>query len=293
MTELTQIINYIPNINTLHTENSIKPYPKRKRNHYFYLANNECDKLILDLGETKEIVENIKNFAEKYINEVENKVIVLEKNNEFLLIPYTTRFNRKYKKIIYKKFRKLSKAKVFGRHTFLTITYNWKNAFTFKEMRYNFSKKLTELIDRIKKKYHFSFYIKTIEFMPKHKLIHAHILFLNIGFINPKWLTKQLKLLGLGKIKKIKEFRNLENGIWYFFKYLSKSIKNEIENDTLYLSWALNIKTFSWSILINRLLEFTKNNIEKKGFIYIGLEEFKGIVGLISSQEYYNLYGAG
>lgn len=160
-------------------------------------------------------------------------------------------------------------------------------------MSHTHNKAVSELLHRIKKKYHYTAFIKCVEYGKKGNLIHTHIILFNIGFINPKWLNKQLNLLKLGRIKKIKEFKgNLKPALRYFFKYLSKSIKYNNENDipnNLYLSWALNNRLYSLSILFNRLLEFYKNNSEKLGYIYLGIFEYKGILGHISDKEAYQL----
>jgi hypothetical protein len=271
----------------------------KKRNTWFLLANQKTQELILNYKEINILVKQIYNYSINYINETENKVIALSKDNDFLIIPYITRFNAIYIKRKRKLFKKLSYRlkNVIGRHTFLTITYDPKNITSLYEMKIQFTKALTKFLDLLKKKYHYLAIIKTYEFT-KSGLIHAHILILNVPHINRDWLTKTLKLCGLGKIKKIKEFKGLsEYSLNYFFKYFHKSF-NSLDylikgNNNLALSWALNLRTYSFSILLYRLLEYFKTSIEKKGFNYQGIYEDKGVYGIISREEFYQLYGAG
>jgi hypothetical protein len=164
-------------------------------------------------------------------------------------------------------------------------------------MKYQFTKSLTKFLDLLKKKYHYLAVIKCYEFT-KSGLIHAHILLLNVPHINRDWLTNTLKLCGLGRIKKIKEFKGLsENSLNYFFKYFHKSF-NSLDyiikpNDNLALSWALNLRTYSLSPSLYCLLESYKTSIEKKGWTYEGVKEDKGIYGIILSIRFYELWGAG
>jgi hypothetical protein len=291
MTQIPQLKN-----NNLLTYKSIS---KRKRNEWFYLAKAKTEEFILDYKEIKILLNDIYKYSINYIEETENKVIVLSKDNNFLIIPYITRFNAIYIKRKRKLFKKLSYRlkNVIGRHTFLTITYNPKNITSLIDMKYQFTKSLTKFLDLLKKKYHYLAIIKCYEFT-KSGLIHAHILILNVPHINKEWLTNTLKLCDLGKIKKIKEFKGLsENSLNYFFKYFHKSF-NSLNylikgNDNLALSWALNLRTYSFSSLLYRLLEYYKTSIELKGFTYQGIFEDKGKYGLISSIEFYQLYGAG
>jgi hypothetical protein len=291
MTELTQLKN-----NNLLTYKSIH---KKKRNSWFYLAKAKTEELIFNYKEIEFLINDIYKYSINYKEETENKVIVLSKDNDFLIIPYITRFNAIYIKRKRKLFKKLAYRlkNVIGRHTFLTITYNPKNITSIYEMKYQFTKSLTKFLDLLKKKYHYLAIIKTYEFT-KSGLIHAHILILNVPHINRDWLTKTLKLCGLGRIKKIKEFKGLsEYSLNYFFKYFHKSF-NSLDylikgNNNLALSWALNLRTYSFSILLYRLLEYHKTSIELKGFIYQGVFEDKGEYGLISSIDFYQLYGAG
>jgi len=225
----------------------------KRRNFWFILANEKTQELILNYKDIELLLNDIYKYSINYINEIENKVIVLSKENKFLLIPYTTRFNEAYIERKRKLFKKLSYRlkNVIGRHTFLTITYDPKNITSLMDMRYSFTRNLTKFLDLLKKKYNYLAIIKTYEFT-KSGLIHAHILILNVPHINKEWLTKTLKLCGLGKIKKIKEFKGLsENSLNYFFKYFSKSFKSlnykEEGNPNLALSWALNLRTYTFS----------------------------------------------
>jgi len=272
---------------------------RKKRNIWFILANEKTQELILNYKDIELLLNDIYKYSINYIQEVENKVIVLSKEDKYLVIPYITRFNNAYIKRKRKLFKKLSYRlkNVIGRHTFLTITYDPKNITSLCDMKYSFTKSLTKFIDLLKKKYHYLAIIKTYEFT-KSGLIHAHILILNVPHINREWLTNTLKLCGLGKIKKIKEFKGIsESSLNYFFKYFSKSF-NSLDylikrNNNLALSWALNLRTYTFSILLYRLLEYSKTSIELKGFTYEGIFEDKGVYGFISANDFYQLYGAG
>jgi len=271
----------------------------KKRNFWFILANEKTQELILNYKDIEPLLNDIYKYSINYIHETENKAIVLSNKDKILIIPYTTRFNNAYIKRKRKLFRKLSYRlkNVIGRHTFLTITYDPKNITSLMDMRYSFTRNLTKFLDLLKKKYHYLGIIKTYEFT-KSGLIHAHILILNVPHINKEWLTKTLKLCNLGRIKKIKEFKGIsESSLNYFFKYFSKSF-NSLDylikrNNNLALSWALNLRTYTFSILLYRLLESYKTSTEKKGFIYEGIYEDKGVYGFISATDFYQLYGAG
>jgi len=287
-----------------HQQNNNSNFPtyksiRKKRNIWFILANNKTQELLFNYKDIEPLLDDIYKYSINYIHETEDKVIVLSKGSEFLLIPYITRFNEAYIKRKRKFFKKLSyKLKnVIGRHTFLTITYDPKNITSLQDMIYNFRKNLTKFLDLLKKKYHYLAVFKTYEFTYSG-LIHAHILLFNVKYIEKEWLTETLKLCGLGKIKKIKEFKGItEDSLNYFFKYFSKSFNSRNylteKNPSLILSWALNLRTYSLSSSLYRLLESFKTSIEREGFIYEGIFENKSVYGFISANDFYQLYGAG
>jgi hypothetical protein len=272
---------------------------RKLRNYWFFLAREKTQELIFNYRDIEFLINDIYKYSINYIQDIENKVIVLSKNNEFLIIPYLSRFNPEYIKRKKKLFKKLAYRlkNVIGRHTFLTITYDPKNITSLNDMRYQFTKSLTKFLDLLKKKYHYLAIIKTYEFT-KSGLIHAHILILNVPHINKDWLTKTLKLCGLGRIKKIKEFKGItEHSLNYFIKHFSKSF-NSLDylikgNSNLTLSWALNLRTYSLSHSLYCLLDVNKSSIEKKGWIYQGIFEDKGEYGIVGTIRFYQLYGAG
>jgi len=278
---------------------STAPDPKpTRRNIWFVLASSLTTVLLNDFTEIKSLFSKLFKFCSLYIKETSDKVIVLhlppkegydiihtslfkyelvpKGDDFFLILPYVTRFSKKYIKRKRKLFKELAyKLKnVRGRHTFLTITYRPYGKFTLKNMYRDFAKKTTLLLDAIKKTYGYYAVIKIFEFM-KNGLIHAHILLIDVPYIHPQWLTDTLAFLGLGKIKKIKEFRGSpEPALWYFFKYFTKCFKyreNGLElNLTLVLSWSLGVRTYSFSKVLYDLLHKTKFTFEcdNCGFIF-------------------------
>jgi hypothetical protein len=159
-----------------------------------------------------------------------------------------------------------------------------------------FSKGVSQLIDRIRKKYGFFGYVKTFEFTRSY-LLHAHILLIGVDFISPEWLTKALGNLGLGKIKHIKEFKgNVKSAFGYFFKYVRKQLNAPSNHDggfdeNLLLAWALDIRSFSMSRSLVDLSNSNKTNFEAKfEWYYIGKFEDKGVYGVITWKEFAMLY---
>jgi hypothetical protein len=160
-----------------------------------------------------------------------------------------------------------------------------------------FSKAVSQLIDRIKKKYQLFGYLKTFEFTRSSYLIHAHILLIGVDFISPEWLTETLEKLGLGKIKHIKEFKgNVKSAFGYFFKYVRKQFNAPSNhdggiNENLLLAWALGIRSFSMSKSLVYLSSSNKNNFEVKfEWYYIGKFEDKGVYGVLTWKEFAMLY---
>ena len=233
-------------------------------------------------------------YAMSYYDDVKDKVIALSKDDKMLVIPYITRFDERYRKRVKAKFlrliKKLKQDKQ-GRDTFLTLTFNPAKAMTLSQMREVFSDGVSRFIDRVKKKYGFTAYIKVFE-ITKSGLIHSHILFLNIPYIDPEWLNKQLKLLGLGEVFKIKEWRgDKERAIKYFMKYLTKSLE---DNLFLAYTWVMNLRTYSWSYILNVILSRRKTNFESlgSGWVYYGVyvwhyDEY----GVIDRSEFMSMTG--
>jgi hypothetical protein len=270
----------------------------RKRNHLYYYANFLTKKQ-LNYKQFKLLSAAILKIAAAYVEEISNKVLAFysQKLDSFYVKPYITRFHKKYLKKKLKIFKKLAKRSCYflGRHSFLTITVNPHNYDNFYDMCRTFISQSSKLINRINKKYKNLGYLKVVEFGPKHRLIHIHLLFFGIGYINPEWLTIQLDKLQLGKIKKIKEFKNSEDAFNYFYKYLMKSLKNENEiNPNIALSWAINIKSFTMSFLLRRLLdEKNMTNLDKGSWTFEGIFQNIGIFGIVKGLRFYQLWFAG
>lgn len=268
------------------------PLNSKKRHKYWFYAHQECARFYTDYREISLTVNKLMSWSRAYHRDVSSKIIALQKGDKVLVLPYVTRFDDIYLKRVRRKFHKVVKVTkhLKGRHTFLTVTFDPKKTCTLVSMRQIFAKGVSDLIDRIKKRYHFSCYIRGFEFT-KSGLIHAHILFLNIPYIDPGWLSKQLHSCNLGKIKRIREFKgDTKPAILYFFKYLRKSLNSD---KFLALSWALNIRTYSWSYIVNVYLSGHKTNFENlgHGWLYLGSFYYQGdVYGVITYDDFVRWY---
>ena len=280
---------------------------RRSRNQLWKLANLETHRPVLNEEDCSEVVNVISYYCTRYLEQVEGKVVVLKERSFeqlkhpidlYLVLPYTTRFDERYVRRLRKKFKRLTKALSFnhGRHTFMTVTFDMKKRVSLHQMYKEFSKGVSQLIDRIKKKYRLFGYLKTFEFTHSY-LIHAHILLIGVDFISPEWLTETLEKIGLGKIKHIKEFKgNVKSAFGYFFKYVRKQFNVPSNhdggiNENLLLAWALGIRSFSMSKSLVDLSSSSKTNFEVKfEWYYIGTFEDKGVYGVLTWKEFAMLY---
>ena len=275
------------------------PYHRKLRHECFIQASTLTHHLISSWeNDLPKIKDQLTTLAYEYVEDVSNKVILLEDPSFrktgfgiFLAIPYITRFDERYIKRIRKKFKRLAKSLSFirGRHTFLTVTFDPRNMLTLQQVREDFSKAITRLLDLIKKKFNFLGYVKCFEFTDSG-LIHAHILLVNVRFIHPGWLTNTLNRLSLGKIKHIKEFKgNVIHGFNYFLKYFRKQFDFSNHDGgfsiSLILSWALNLRTYSLSRSLVDLSNRCRISSRTKGWVYFGCLPDRGVYGCLTGSQ--------
>lgn len=303
MTNLTQIINYIPNINTLHTENAkYQEKPRLYKARKIFLE--QLYDYELDLNE-------LIDYYLKWLNL--NEYVVIKKveygnniyNEKFIALKCSKRGNDVYNYRVNKKFQFLYDAlenyepdDVYILRTrifFITLTYkerDLKKWFECEEDFNRFMSRLRKIFKRAKT------LVRTNE-AQNDGMIHIHVLIDlgkeieiikhidNDGKIS--FRIKNYELLQMIKncwkygFSDIQGFVKIREGLKYIFKYIKKAIENN-ENSvlTLSLNWLFRKRSFSinyrWlRFFFNIRLDMLKHNSNleikeiKIEFILVGI----------------------
>jgi hypothetical protein len=257
----------------------------------------------------REVLNCLQRYAEEYVAEVGDKVVVLKENSFeklrnpidlYLLVPYIQRFDERYVKRVRRKFNRLAKrlntyARNNWRNTFLSITYPLTNRVSLAQMHRDFSKGVTRLLEKIKKEYGFFGYIKIFEFCEGKRrkdgkptfLLHAHVVLFNIRKIKKDWIEEKLEELNLGYVHKLQEIiGNAFDACNYALKYIKKQYGLSHDGGislSLVIGWSLNLRTYSMSRNLVDLIVSNKNNFAVKfEWVYITCIPDKGVYGCIT-----------
>jgi len=210
--------------------NSNPAHPIRKRHPDWLKAQKVVHELITDLSDISKYELELLKLANDYYSDVKDNVIILQhkKKNKILALPYKTRFHDIYIEEFMDKLKKLKEHLVTlsCRNTFLTITAKPREVSTLDDYYKLFSRNLSILLNRIKRKYHYRYSITVLE-LQENGNFHAHILFIDIGYIPLPWLKRQLELLEFGS-EQIKELKgSVDSAINYALKYFKKGIAGD------------------------------------------------------------------
>jgi hypothetical protein len=272
-----------------------KQQPKRRRHYAFVLANEETKKIY-----HKDILQHILSYAKDYINDVKDKVIVLENEalGKALVLPYITRFSLKYvsrvlaKLIAYKtdlmNFRDYN---IKITHIVLTIK---PEDYVSLNMAYKYLRQAQHrVLMALRKRYgkeNILGYIFVPELGRENHRLHGHLLV----FHTSEWISTELvyKSSKVGGVK-LKRYRSISYGIRYISKYIVKyqlALKENanLEETNLALMsmavvWSLNGRCYSYSrlqLFLNypRTIETSEGN-----WVFMGsfpLSEFANLMGL-------------
>jgi len=201
--------------------------PPRKRHPEWLKAQKVVHELITDLSDISKYELELLKLANDYYHDVKDNVIILQhkKKNKILALPYKTRFHDIYIEEFMDKLKKLKEHLVTlnSRNTFLTVTAKPREISTLSDYYKLFSRNLSILLNRIKRKYGYGYSITVLE-LQKNGNLHAHILFIDIPYIPLKWLKKQLKTLGFGS-EHIKGLNgSVDSAVNYAIKYFKKGL---------------------------------------------------------------------
>ena len=218
----------------------------------------------------EELYNDIEFYFENYLDETENKMIILRAKDpgkvetEFIPIKYKHRFNSQGNKIDTLKkyetaFRKATQK--YERGVFLTLTTDPKRFNSLYEANRHMSTAFHKFQRWLSKRLNARLnYIRIAEFT-KSGLIHLHIIYFGRKFLLPHdEITQEWERLGQGSINYLYTLRN-HNGKWiwgrrkpkdskgktaedYLKKYLKKAI---FSNDGQIWYWAFNARYSTYS----------------------------------------------
>jgi hypothetical protein len=214
-----------------------------------------------------EVLKRIVGYAISYLNDVHDKKILLinEIENKLLVLYYLVRFSEKYlKKIkhdIFERGRYLKKLNNLGyKSTFFTLTIRVDNYHSLQQILDILIKMFHKFITHLGYYVDWVDYIRFFEIGKKRNTIHIHVLLINkSGFINSDIVRTAWSVNGelIGGVH-IKYFDNVNGGIGYTLKYITKLIKYDYDGDgsklmfekgfiLLSLLWATNKRLYSVS----------------------------------------------
>lgn len=219
-----------------------------------------------------EIMNRISEYAISYVNEVHDKKILLENENEnkFIVLEYITRFSEKYlKKIkhkLYERGKYLNRYNNYGyKTTFITITVR---------AEYHSLKQLLDYITKLFHKFvtHLKYYVDWLDYIrffeigKKRNMVHIHLLLVNkIGYIDADIVRKAWSKNGeiAGGVH-LKYFDNVIGGVRYTLKYITKLLKYDYDSVNslkfekgfllLSLLWSANKRIYSVSAKFTRIM---------------------------------------
>jgi len=224
----------------------------------------------------------IKFCADGYINETENKRILLKhiENNNLRFIPYTHMLTKRYTRRLLAKFGKL---KHEGLGVTLTLRNSPDNSVYYDRCRA--TKHFDTLMNRIRRhcaKHGFDVgaYFGVVEIGDPPRLldngyitigfnVHIHVIFYNLPWVEHKWLQNAWHEI-TGDSLNVFVSKRSQKAKKYIIKYLSKGLRGDL-SPTMVLNWACGKRMW---ISSNHLFE------EKKEIIIIP-ESMWEIVGLV------------
>jgi len=195
---------------------------------------------------------------EEYIEKVSNRVLILRSDHD-IIIPYSLRHSKEYKKKISDKFDYIN----FTSGHSITFTTDPKKFFSIVSATENLKRTQNQLITNLKRKYGKFSYLSVLEF-GDHQIPHVHILTnikqkLDLKFIRREVLRQCTQI-------NVQKIRNT-NAVSYVLKYLKK-MNNHLLTQACF--WITNSRLYTNS----RGLIATQKQKKNQGFVYIGSFSF-------------------
>jgi hypothetical protein len=246
-----------------------------------------------------EVLKRIVEYAINYLNDVHDKKILLMNvvKNKLLVLYYLVRFSEKYlrkvKHDIIERGKYLKRLSSLGyKATFISFTIRISDYHNYQQILDVLSKMFHKAMAYLSNYIDWIDYIKFFEIGPKRNTIHIHVLLINRpGFINSDIVRSAWSDNGelIGGIK-IKYFDNVNGGVAYALKYVTKLIQYDYNADVnklrfekgfilLSLLWATNKRLFSVSarftkeirrqIILELVRATAKNSVMNRWFGFV------------------------
>lgn len=264
---------------------SVKLEKKKKGRHALYYEANDIVRTgRFSWHKMLDWVDDIIKIFESYVDDVKDKVILLENafgSGEYLALPYFTRANRQY---INKVSRRLSPLKKVKQGVFMTLTTDPKLFCSLYDAHKSMMKNFHKLISFLNEKHkHELQYVMVPEFT-KSNIIHLHVVFLGIDYlIDQQELSEKWMKYGQGKIVDVRYFgqnHNRQGALHYIMKYIEKGWQknNGMNSAHLSLLWSMNARGYSTSKNLLSVIECYRIPQEWKLMMIVPLDLFRTVL---------------
>lgn len=261
---------------------TVKSTVHKRRHGSYYEANNIVRSGRLSWHTESDWVDDIMQKFESYLDDVEDKVIILENafgSGEYLALPYFTRANRQYINKVSRSLRSLKKVK---QGVLMTLTTDPKLFCSLDEAHKSMMKNFHKLIAFLNTKHkHELQYVRVPEFT-KSNIIHLHVAFLGIDYlIDQQELSEKWMEYGQGRIVDVRYFgqsHSRDGAFGYIMKYIEKGWQKHNGKNPAHLAllWSMNARGYSTS---KDLLSVIKNAAgEWKLMMIVPLELFRTVL---------------
>jgi len=255
--------------------------PKRRHESY-YEANNIVRSGRFSWHQRLDWVDAIMQKFESYLDDVEDKVILLENSlgsGEYLALPYFTRANPQYIRKVSRRLRSLKKVK---HGVLMTLTTDPKLFCSLDDAHKSMMKNFHKLMAFLTKKHrHELQYVKVPEFT-KSNIIHLHVAFMGIDYlIDQQELSEKWMEYGQGQIVDVRYFgptHSRDGAFGYIMKYVEKGWQKQNGKNSSHLAllWSMNARGYSTS---QDLLTVIKNAVgEWKLMMIVPLDLFRTVL---------------
>ena len=218
----------------------------------------------------------VQGLAYSYLNDIDDKHIIIdnEKDDKTLVLDYITRFDERYVRRIWAKFKEITEGYKTG--VFISLTIDPKRFHSLRHAYRSLMRAWHKLHDKIKHilKEHYGMdtapYIRVIE-AQENGLPHIHIAIMGIKWLMPWKELKDLwdKKYNIGIHVDIREIYERIGVMKYMRKYLTKSLHGDKQSTnrgkfslSTLICWALNARQFAFGGLLSLL--YSKTNLRKK-----------------------------
>ena len=214
------------------SERKPKTY-KRIRHPDFLRAQKFVTRFVFSLEDIGKYEEEIMRCAGDYLDDVDNRVIVLQHKEveRIKVLRYRTRFDPDYGDKVLAKINQLKIAlnRLICWYTHLILTFDPKALTSLYDYKIVFGENLSKLMLDLHRHGAYRYFVISLE-LQKNGNLHAHILLIGSKYIPLSWLKPRLKALGFGE-EKIKAFKGTgASAMAYILKYITKSLVSSDES---------------------------------------------------------------